>query len=228
MRIYTSIHISSCLFASSVHASWSGCPPSGPFLPRPTNLHNSSIIHNATSAFDKSLQSALNGSISPGFSVANTSFSLGLVSLDSPKPLWSYHYRGSANINGTATIDNDTQYLIGSISKLITDLLVLRTGIDLDTPITNYLPSLANETSVIKWEEVTLAALADHLAGIPPNYGFSDFYILQPFLEELGFPAIEASEYASCGVTGLNKGCSQEGNYHKHLISASFCLQDRY
>lgn len=156
-------------------------------------------------------QQALNGSINPGFSILNTTFSLGLVSLDSPEPVWSFHHRGSANINRTQVIDNDTQYLVGSISKIITDLLVLRTGIDLDAPITRYLPSLANETSVIKWEEVTLAALADHSAGIPPDYGFLDIYYLQPLLEELEFPSIREEEYARCGVTGLNEACSQEG-----------------
>jgi hypothetical protein len=34
-----------------------------------------------------------------------------------------------------STVDADTHYLIGSISKLIADLLVLSTGIDLNTPI---------------------------------------------------------------------------------------------
>jgi hypothetical protein len=202
------------LFLSVLGASWSGCPPSGPLLPRPTNLHNSSVLRHGVSNLEETLHSVLNGSANSGFSVANTSFSLGLVSFDSPKPLWSFHHRGSANTNGTQIIDNDTQYLVGSISKLITDLLVLRTGIDLDTPITEYLPSLANGTSRIRWEEITLAGLTDHLAGIPPNYGFSDFYYLQPYLEELGFPEIGIGDYPSCGVTSMNGACSEEGTNH--------------
>lgn len=199
------------LLTSAVTASWSGCPPLGPLLPRPTNLTHSSILQHATSSFEATLQRALNGSIRSGFSVENTTFSLGLVSLDNAKPAWTYHHGGSANTNGSDTIDNDTQYLIGSISKLITELLVLRTGIDLDAPITQYLPTLANDTSLVKWKDITLAALANHLSGIPPNYGFSDFYFLQPILEGLGFPVVVTEDYAVCGVTGLNGACSQEG-----------------
>lgn len=206
------------LLASVATASWTGCPPSGPLLPRPTHLHNSSNFRFATSSFESTLNSALNGTISPSFSVQNTSFSLGLVTLDSPKPLWTYHHRGSANTTGTDVIDNDTQYLIGSISKLLTDLLVLRTEINLDTPITQYLPTLANETSLIKWEDITLASLADHLSGIPPNYGFSEFYYLRTLLERLGFPALSIENYAGCGITGLNGACTKQGMLKKMLI----------
>lgn len=155
----------------------------------------------------------MNGTLNSGFDVANTSFSLGIVSVDSPGglPIWYYHHRGPANTNGTTNITGDTQYLIGSISKLITDMSVLRTGIDLETPITKYLPSLANESSVIKWRNVTLASLVDHLAGIPPNYGFSEFWFVKDVLEGLGFPPIDEGEVQKCGVPGLNTGCTQDG-----------------
>ncbi|KAH7072552.1 beta-lactamase/transpeptidase-like protein [Paraphoma chrysanthemicola] len=191
-------------------STWTGCPPAGPLLPRPTQLSESSILRKSRESFETTLEKALNGSISSGFSVENTSFSLGLVTPDTSKPIWQYHHRGSANVNGTSVVDGDTQYLIGSISKLITDLLVLRTGIDLDTPVTQYLPKLVNTSSIVKWEEVTLASLADHLSGIPPNYGFSEFYFLQPFLERLGFPLFDPAVLPKCGVTGLNRACSQD------------------
>ena len=211
------------LFAVQVAASsWTSYPSSGPLLPRPAHLHGSSIPQTAIPSFEETLIKVLNGSISPGFSVANTSFSLGLVSLDSLEPIWQFHHRGSANVNGTNIVDGESQYLVGSISKLITDLLVLRTGIDLDTPLTQYLPKLANETSVIKWENITLASLADHLSGIPPNYDFSEFYYLQPLLEQLGFPALEDGDYAECGISGLNGPCSQERMSHHSITSTLF------
>lgn len=85
--------------AVAAAAAWSGCPPDGPLLPRPTNIHNSAIVANATSKLSDLLDKALNGSIESGFSVRNTSFSVGVVSLDSPSglPFWSYHHRGQGN-----------------------------------------------------------------------------------------------------------------------------------
>jgi CubicO group peptidase (beta-lactamase class C family) len=132
-------------------------------------------------------------------------------------------HRGSANTHGTEIVNDDTQPLIGPISKLITDLLVFRTGIDLDTPITLCLPTLANGTSLIKWENITLAALANHLSGIPPNYGFSEFYYLQPLLEGLAFPALQTENYAECGITWLKGACSQEGMLTQIDPNSSYC-----
>ncbi|KAF2026341.1 beta-lactamase/transpeptidase-like protein [Setomelanomma holmii] len=163
----------SLLALHATASAWSSCPPSGPLFPRPTALSNSS-----------------------GFSVENTSFSLGIVSHDSSKPLWEYYHRGAAD-NGTFTINGDTQYLIG-------------TGIDLDTPITENLPRLADTSSAVEWENINLASLADHLSGITPSYGFSEFYYLQPLLEHLEFPAFDLEELAECGITGLNGPCSQD------------------
>ena len=112
-------------------------------------------------------------------------------------------------MNGTERVDGDSQYLIGSLSKVVSDLLYLRTGIDFNTPVVKYLPELA-ENSIISWQDIDLASLADHLSGIPPNYGFSEFYYLKPFLEQLGFPPIGDDQFANCGIAGLNGDCSEE------------------
>lgn len=194
-------------------AKYSGCPPDGPLLPRPTNLAESAFIRNSTQSLQDLIDGALKGQIQSGFSIENTSFSIGLITHDNPsnRPLWEYHYRGTSNSNGTKSIDGNTQYLIGSISKLISDLLILRSGIDLETPITHYLPQLSNDSSIISWENITLASLADHLSGIPPNFGFSEWYFLNPLLEQLGFPPLSAEDYGRCGIPGLNKACTEDG-----------------
>lgn len=209
--LYKTASFSLALFVAQSTASYLGCPPDGPLLPRPTGLGSSVVLQNATRQLQKTIDQALVGQIRAGWPVENTSFSIGLISADSPAPIWSYHQLGSGNTNGTKHIDGDTQYLVGSISKLITDLLVLRTGIDLDTSITQYLPKLLNDTSVIEWGNITLSALADHLSGIPPNSGFSEWYFLQPLLLQLGFPELSSNDYAECGINGLNSPCSQSG-----------------
>lgn len=207
------------LVATTYASSSAGCPPDGPLLPRPTALANSVFVQNATRQLQTSIDEALTGQIRAGWSVENTSFSIGSVSVDEPsgQSIWEYHHRGSANVNGTKVVDGNTQYLVGSISKLISDLLVLRTGIDLNTSITEYLPELSNSSSIIHWENITLALLADHLSGIPPNYGFSEFFVLAPLLEELGFPPISLDDLADCGIPGLNKACTQTRESRPHV-----------
>ena len=48
----------------------------------------------------------------------------------------------------------------------------MRSGIDFDDPVTKYLPSLANKTSLIPWENITLGAIAGQVAGLVPNCRF--------------------------------------------------------
>jgi hypothetical protein len=160
------------------------------------------------------LGEAIEGNLVSGWAVENTSFSVAFVSFDDVDPsipTWQIHHCGSANTDGVDTVDGEVQYLVGSISKLFSDLLLLKTGIDLDDPITKHLPELNNSDSRIDWNNITLAALADHLSGIPPNYGFSEFYFLQSVFELLGFPQLTEEDYGPCGITGLNPACTQEG-----------------
>jgi hypothetical protein len=51
--------------------------------------------------------------------VENTSFSIGLVSLDQMDkaiPAWEYHHLAPSNTDGTKVLTRDSQYLLGSIS----------------------------------------------------------------------------------------------------------------
>lgn len=156
--------------------SWTGCPFNGLPLPRPTNLASSEIIQNATDSLTDSLDLAIKGQTKAGFDVANTSFSLALISSsmrssgDSNTSInWSYHHLGKNNVDGTRQLDDDSQYLIGSVSKLFTDFLLLESNIDMEDPITKYLPGLDKEGSPIEWGNITLSTLSNHLAGIPSN-----------------------------------------------------------
>ncbi|CBF73401.1 hypothetical protein AN7860.2 [Aspergillus nidulans FGSC A4] len=196
--------------------SYSGCPPDGPLLPRPTDLANSKHIRSAATSLSNILDSAVQGKIKAGWVVENVSFSLALVSPysasgteDNVRPFWEYHHRAEKNTIGTAEIDGNTQYLIGSVSKVFSDLMLLKSGVDLETPVTQFLPQLRSNKSKIQWENITLGMLADHLAGIPPN-AFYEFYFLNSFHEGLGLPHLSDSEYPECGVLGLNSDCSRE------------------
>lgn len=152
------------------------CRPPGPVIPRPTGISDQPAFAEAAAVLTGALESALDGSIEAGWPVENTSFSIGLISLDQPDvavPAWEYHHLAPNNVNGTRYLTRDSQYLIGSISKVITDYILLKSRLDLDQSVVKYVPSLANDSSLIRWENITLRQLASQLADIPPNCRYS-------------------------------------------------------
>jgi CubicO group peptidase (beta-lactamase class C family) len=189
------------------------CRPEGPVFPPPLNLAASKIFTSTAANLTTTLDRAASGNITAGWQVGNVSFSLGLISLgqtDPGVPLWEYHHLGSKNTNGTKSISRNSEYLMGSLSKVVSTAATLLSGLDLDDPITKYLPQLNTTSSLIKWNEVTLRSIVSQQAGIPPNYGFSDFYFLKSYFETLGFPHVDDTAYPPCGVIGLNKGCTKD------------------
>jgi CubicO group peptidase (beta-lactamase class C family) len=163
---------------------WGGCVPYGPLVPRPTDLGKAKIIQDATAKLSQTFDDALAGKIKAGFDVNETSFSVGFVSRQGEGAtransglIWSYHHLGKNNSNGTKIADENSQYLIGSVSKLFTDVLLLKSNINLDDSIIKYLPTLQGTQSLIQWDNITLSALSNHLAGIPSNLRKSVYII---------------------------------------------------
>lgn len=202
------------------------CHPESPLVPRP--YLTPSLLANATDRLAELFDSAISGEINAGWPVENTSFSVALASTDpdgaSGVPLWEYHHLSENNPAGTKHLDRDSQYLIGSITKAVSAYILLVSGVDIDAPVTSYLPELAGE-SEISWGDVSLRMLASHLAGVPTNCtfqpqpqpsvtnrtdGFSEYHFLNDVFSSLGFPSIPESDYAPCGVNGLNGPCTSQ------------------
>ncbi|KAI9896740.1 hypothetical protein N3K66_008912 [Trichothecium roseum] len=200
------------------------CRPEGPVLPKPrlTSLDASKLLSEAAANLTATLDDALSGAIVAGWDTRNVSFSLALVSADQHAlseeggkgggkggvPLWEYHHLASANERGTREVGKDSRYLVGSVSKLVSDHVLLRSGVDARRPVTDWLPGLAG--SAFGWEGVSLEMLASHLAGAPTNYGFSEYYYLKEVFQAYGLPPIPDSAYPPCGVISLNEGCSEQ------------------
>jgi CubicO group peptidase (beta-lactamase class C family) len=147
------------------------CPITGPLLPSPKTLSTSPFVLDAGRRLKELLDSALTGSIEAGWQTNVTSFSI-ILTDTGEVPLWEYHHTASGNVNSTKNVDGDTQFMIASITKAFTDLALLKAGLNLDDPITKYLPELASSTSPIKWKDITLRALGNHMAGIPQTCRF--------------------------------------------------------
>jgi CubicO group peptidase (beta-lactamase class C family) len=146
------------------------CRPQGPIFPKPA-LARSATFQKAAQKLSDILDAAVNQKIRAGWAVNSTSFSIALVSHDQGSravPLWEYHNLAANTFLGTKKLDRNSQYQIGSISKAITDAVLVRSGVNMDDPITKYLPALSGP-SEIEWDSITLRGLASHLAGIPPN-----------------------------------------------------------
>ncbi|KAH6844721.1 beta-lactamase/transpeptidase-like protein [Chaetomium sp. MPI-CAGE-AT-0009] len=205
------------------------CHPEGPIVPPPRNLKESATFQRALANLTATIDSAFKGEFRSSLDAQNVSVSVALVGLDQTEastPLWEYHHLGSGNVNGTKSLDRDSQYLIGSVSKVITDAILLRSGVNPDDPVTKYLPSLANETSKIDWKSITLRALGGQLAGIPANYGFSEYHYIKSWFETLGFPALNDTSYPPCGVIGLNVACTREQFFAGMLTSDAQALPE--
>lgn len=164
--------IPTILSALPLAAADLSCRPEGPVVLRPVGLGESKTVTDAGSKLTSSLNKAVAGDIKAGWAVENTTFSLAVVSIDQEDPgvpLWEYHHLAEANVNGTKSLNRDTQYLIGSVSKAFSDLALLKSGLNLDDPVTKYLPELRNCSSPVNWQAITLRALGNHLAGVPSN-----------------------------------------------------------
>jgi actin-related protein 6 len=152
------------------------CRPEGPILPAGMRVNASHYFLSARASLDEALEHAILKEIAPGWAVENTSFSLAVVSMsqvDPGKPLWEFHHRAKENTKGTNSVDRDSQYLIGSVTKVLADLALIRSELKLDKPITAYLPELQcmSNSSGIPWNDITLRMLASHMAGIPSDCG---------------------------------------------------------
>ncbi|KND90810.1 hypothetical protein TOPH_04614 [Tolypocladium ophioglossoides CBS 100239] len=174
------------------------CRPEGPVLPKPA-LQDTPAIKDAAASLTKTLDAAVSGAIKAGWPVENVSFSLAVISKDQKDPgvpLWEYHHLATNNVIGTKKLDRDSQYLIGSVSKVISDYILLKSGVDINTPVTKYLSELKDSPSRIRWEDVTLKMLASQLSGAPTNYGFSEFYYLKEvFLATASIPNSRTISY---------------------------------
>ena len=173
---------------------------------------------NATAVFD----SYFKGDTTVPISLAgleNLTFSGGVFSVHDPSAQsLQYHYTSDEVKNGPGAkkVDANTIYRVASITKLITTFTLHLELSDKqwDQPITDFIPGLASSELAgnardrirfLQWEQVTIRALASHMAGIPPlaiPWGI-DYLLNTTTFEKypdpvaLGFPAVATDDPAA-------------------------------
>jgi CubicO group peptidase (beta-lactamase class C family) len=155
--------------------SFTSCPLLGIDFPAPSNLRGSSVIQTATSELLTTINNLINTGIIDGNA---SSFSVEIFSSQDTQSLFTFHH-SSPNLNssvGVKTVDSDSIYRIGSISKLFTVyLLLIESGdIHFHDPITKFVPELLaaprisadDDLDFVDWESITIENIASQMGGL--------------------------------------------------------------
>lgn len=154
------------------------CPLLGPvFPPVGTGLNNSAVVKDAVAQLGDLMDEVVkNGT--------NTTFYLQAFS--GTEKLFSYGYAppSTADSLTSGTLDENTVFRIGSVSKLLTVYTLLaEIGMEpLSDPVTKWVPELATVAKHpgrrTHWDEVTIGQLASHMSGVERNCKYHEILSL--------------------------------------------------
>ena len=149
------------------------CPLLGPTFSSDFDFSKTVAFARAKAGFPAKIEALLKSEL-----ISNSSsFLIDVYSTITNTSLYTYTYEAEAPLlNETYTagkIDDETIFRVGSVSKLFTVYAILVTGGGLgvlDYPVTRFLPELIGNADKdplthIKWEDVTIGALANQLSG---------------------------------------------------------------
>jgi len=151
------------------------CPIFRAYYPPPTIDKSSDVMQsfskNFTATFDELVRTGkheIYGDITPN----TTSFSVVLFSTADDSIFFEYHHTAPA-AKAKVNVTMDTVFPVGSLTQLFAVYAWLAKFGDKewDTPITKFLPELLRPPTTpgkitVPWSEVTIGALASHMAGI--------------------------------------------------------------
>lgn len=198
-----------------VHAQ-DECAPLGISFAPPRDLATSAPFTAALTTLTQALEAAGPQS--------NSSFSVQLFST-SAESLLQFQHTSPAIASGSIgvkTVDANTVFRVGSISKLFTIFLFqLSRGRNRawswEDPITKFVPELAKaagshgvneDNRFVRWQDVTLGDLASHLSGITRD-NHNDLSATANFpAEALGFTKLNETSIPKCGQTTI---CNRKG-----------------
>ncbi|KAI1387135.1 beta-lactamase/transpeptidase-like protein [Hypoxylon trugodes] len=205
------------------------CPPLGPVLPAPTNPTANQAVQSAVKNVTDVFQNITAELDSTGISIA-------VKSIHEDNPFLELHHTpATLNPNGTTVIDSQTVYRLGSISKIFAVLSLLQQiNVNFDDPIVRYVPELlqlkgetdeVDDITTVRWDEVTLGALASHMSGIGADL-VADLSSVPEDWTQVGLPKLnDVSETGCAGVLGL-PACNRTEFFRdfgkRHPVYATF------
>ncbi|KAK6953838.1 hypothetical protein Daesc_003800 [Daldinia eschscholtzii] len=151
------------------------CPIDGPAFPKPLRPSQNEAVKAAVATLKDVFANVT-------AKAQNYSISVQVFSANEPEPLFSLSHTApslaSQNSTGVKTVDENTVFRLGSLTKIYTIYSFLINAGDKhwDEPVTKYVPelqALANRSdpvNYVAWDEITLGGLATQLTGIPREY----------------------------------------------------------
>lgn len=208
-------------FSLNVNA-FQPCPPLGTTVPPPSSLQNSTAFQNVLSTLTSTLNQAISvdNTSTFGINFNTTSLSASIFSIgpnDSASNelfLWQYHHSAPSlqqDANGPKTVNADSVYRIGSLTKVFTVLTFLINAGERHwyEPVTTYISELAQAATTlnatqdpvdyVNWNDVTISDLASHLAGIGRAYAIEEIEILDPAAASF-LPPLNSSQIPPCSI----------------------------
>lgn len=156
-----------------VSITLAACYSPDPVFPPPNLGVKDPVWSDTLSQIQRRLESG-SGSRSP-VDLKNASYAVELTS--STGHLGSFHQLGQhARTKGVKVVDENSFFRMASVSKVLTVFALLHQqeagGLNLDGPITKYIPELTEQTSYSEgfdrpqWSQISLRSLASQLSGI--------------------------------------------------------------
>jgi CubicO group peptidase (beta-lactamase class C family) len=147
-------------------SAWS-CPPLGPVLDAPLSPSKNDAVKQAIEVLKAQIDETFG---TPGGASA---VSIGVKSIHEKQSLFDYHFNPSVKSDvSTDTIDENTIYRVGSVSKFVPALLALQLDLDLDASVLKFLPEFGknsddDEVASIQWKDITVRSLMSQISGLP-------------------------------------------------------------
>ena len=182
---------------TTAHAK-QNCPLYGLGYPKPTNLVNNPGIKNAANALDAVFKLYIDEANNTGSDRFSYSVEVFTANEEQPSLLWSHHWTAknlaTMNTTGVRTVNGDTVYRIGSLSKIFTMLTFLAEVGDAswNEPVAKYVPEIADmaanssgDTShsltAPDWGAITIGSLASQISGLMRDCKLVFCYFRQDF-----------------------------------------------
>ncbi|OTB01081.1 hypothetical protein M426DRAFT_223685 [Hypoxylon sp. CI-4A] len=185
------------------------CPLDGTVFPKPVRLPEDD-------AFKAGLETLKASFANITAQAQNYSISVQVFSASQSEPLFALSHTApnlaSQNSTGVTTVDENTVFRLGSVTKIYTIYAFLINAGDRywNEPVTNYVPELqafanrSDPVNYVAWDEITLGGLAMQITGIPREYALlgelTQTKSTRDEVVQLGFPPLPADQKPPCGA----------------------------
>lgn len=170
MKNFLVVLAATAVYPFLISAAAQTCPPLGIVLPPAQAPSNNPAVISATKKLTATIDSKFSSQLN------SSGISLVVKSIHEDAPLFSYHFTPPVLSGiGTAAINENTIFRVGSLSKLFPALAALQiSSIHMDDLVLKYIPEIkdaivAGSVESIPWDDITVDSLMTHLSGLPTD-----------------------------------------------------------